>query len=174
MKKLLILLLFALIAQFSYSQKTYYMSGSALLTTAPTYNEILFSVSGNATKSYTYTTGANVPGLGLFTTGNITLYFSILTGGNNVMMRFRSIRVNYSGTVQETTAWSSAVIASAGEKTLTLSSIYWLSGSDLDNFRIEIEFTNTTAITAYIVYRVGDGYSRVDVPFRPRRIIFLN
>lgn len=106
-----------------------------------------FSIAASSTETQYWYSNANDPYNDDWETGDMLLVMETKNNESSSYLhfRFRVSRINSSGTVQESSSWSSWYDSPWGDRELcilTLSSVSWTGGSRTDRIRIDLECKN--------------------------------
>lgn len=128
-----------------------------LLTSAEGDSSVTCSIGNGATEQFYFRSTAGIPGNADWETGGTTVYLTIDTGTSDVNLRARINRCDSGGTIQESTDWTTAISATAGDKNISIASKDWAAGNLSDLFELQLEMANVGKGGKTIVLSTGNA-----------------
>ena len=128
-----------------------------LLTSAEGDSSVTCNIGNGETNSFFFRSTADVPNNADWETGGTTVYLTIDTGTSDINLRARINRCNSGGTIQESTDWTTAISATAGDKNISIASKDWTAGNAGDLFELELEMANVGKGGKVVVLSTGNA-----------------
>lgn len=126
---------------------------------------LVVSIAASATEAQYGFTLPGVPNLPRWPSGDFIIKLEVDTGDSDVFGKVRVSRVNASGTVQQSTAYTDEQQLTTGTKVFNIRNVSWNVGASTHRLRVEYSFRNNVGSSQSVTIKFGTLNSEVITPW---------